>query len=69
MTRRTYDRGMSFAVILLALGCLVAATILWQRNKKFGVDGAGTGGTRIAIIVLVLAGVLLALASQTFFRG
>jgi hypothetical protein len=60
---------MSFAVVLLALGCLVAATILWQRNKKFGVDGAGTGGTRIAIIVLVLAGVLLALASQTFFRS
>jgi len=60
---------MSFAVLMLALGCLIAATVLWQRNKKFGVDGLGRGGTRIAIIVLVLAGVLLTLASQTFFRG
>ena len=55
---------MSFAVILLALGCLVAATILWQRNKKFGVDGLGRGGTRIAIILLILAGFLLTLFSQ-----
>jgi hypothetical protein len=54
---------------MLALGCLIAATVLWQRNKKFGVDGLGRGGTRIAIIVLVLAGILLTLASQTFFRG
>jgi len=60
---------MSFAVLMLALGCLIAATVLWQRNKKFGVDGLGRGGTRIAIIVLVLAGILLTLASQTFFRG
>ncbi|MEU1971394.1 hypothetical protein ABZ477_07050 [Microbacterium sp. NPDC019599] len=60
---------MSLAVVLLALGCLVAATILWQRNKKAGVNGAGTGRTRVAIIVLVVAGILLALASQTLFRG
>ncbi|WP_345800815.1 hypothetical protein AAIB33_15265 [Microbacterium sp. AZCO] len=60
---------MSLGVVLLALGCLVAATILWQRNKKLGDDSAGRGGTRIAIVVLVIAGVLLALASQTFFRG
>jgi hypothetical protein len=55
---------MSLAIVLLALGCLGAATLLWQRNKKFGVDGLGTGGTRIAIILLILAGVLLALGSQ-----
>ena len=55
---------MSFAVILLALGCLVAATILWQRNKKFGVDGLGRGGTRIAIVLLILGGILLTLFSQ-----
>ena len=61
---------MSLASVVLALGCLVAATFLWQRNKKFGVEGLGTGGTRIAIIVLILAGVLLALASQlSVFKG
>ncbi|MFH8251115.1 hypothetical protein ACH3VR_12165 [Microbacterium sp. B2969] len=60
---------MSLGVVALALGCLVAATILWQRNKKAGVDGVGRGGTRVAIIVLTIAGVLLALASQTFFRS
>ncbi|WP_243077225.1 hypothetical protein [Microbacterium sp. SS28] len=60
---------MSLAVILLALGCLVAATFLWQRNKTAGIDGAGRGWTRVAITVLVLAGVMLALASQTIFRG
>ena len=61
---------MSLAIVVLALGCLLAATYLWQRNKKFGVDGLGTGGTRIAIIALVLGGVLLALASQlSIFQG
>jgi hypothetical protein len=61
---------MSLAIVVLALGCLVAATYLWQRNKKLGVEGIGTGGTRIAIIVLILAGVLLALASQlSIFKG
>lgn len=55
---------MSLALAVLALGCLVAATYLWQRNRKMGIDGIGTGGTRIAIIALVLAGVLIALASQ-----
>ncbi len=61
---------MSLALVVLALGCLIAATYLWQRNKRMGVDGVGTGGTRIAIIVLVLAGVLIALASQLpIFKG
>jgi hypothetical protein len=61
---------MSIALIALAIGCLIAATVLWQRNKKLGVEGVGTGGTRIAIIVLVLGGVLLALASQlSIFKG
>lgn len=60
---------MPIALIALALGCLVAATVLWQRNKKQGIDGAGYGATRIAIIVLVVVGILLTLASQTFFRG
>ena len=55
---------MSIALIVLALGCLIAATFLWQRNKKFAEDGVGTGGVRIAIIVLVLVGILSALASQ-----
>ena len=66
---RPYDRDMSLAVIVLALGCLIAAAYLWQRNKKAGIDGAGHGRMRVAITILVLAGVLLALASQTFFRG
>lgn len=61
---------MSIALVVLALGCLIAATYLWQRNKKIGVDGLGTGGTRIAIIALILAGVLSALASQlSVFRA
>jgi hypothetical protein len=61
---------MPIALVLLALACLIAATVLWQRNKKMGVDGAGTGATRVAIIVLVIAGILLALASQLpVFRG
>lgn len=61
---------ISLALVMLALGCLIAVWILWQRNKKAGVDGVGRGGTRIAIIVLMLAGVLLALASQLpVFRG
>jgi hypothetical protein len=55
---------VSIALVVLAFGCLIAATYLWQRNKKIGVDGLGRGGTRIAIIALVLAGVLSALASQ-----
>jgi len=60
---------MSLAIVLLALGCLVVATYLWQRHKKSGGEGIGRGGTRIAIIALVLAGVLLALASQlSIFR-
>lgn len=56
--------GLSLGIVMLALGCLVAATVLWQRNKKAGVDGVGRGGTRIAIIVLVIAGIALALSSQ-----
>ncbi|GAA1996446.1 hypothetical protein [Microbacterium ulmi] len=60
---------MSLALVLVAIACLVAAAVLWQRNKKAGVDGVGRGGTRIAIIVLVLGGVLIALASQlSIFR-
>jgi hypothetical protein len=55
---------VSIALVVLAFGCLIAAAYLWQRNKKTGVDGLGTGGTRIAIIALMLAGVLSALASQ-----
>lgn len=60
---------MELPVIFLALGCLIAAAYLWQRNKKAGDDSAGHGWTRVAITILVLAGVLLALASQTFFRS
>ncbi len=61
---------LSLGIVLLAFACLIGAVILWQRNKKAGVDGVGRGGTRIAIIVLTLAGVLLALASQlSIFRG
>ena len=61
---------MSLALVVLALGCLVTATYLWQRNKHLGIEGLGTGGRRIAIIVLILAGVLLALASQlSIFKG
>lgn len=56
--------GLSLGMVLLAFACLIGAVVLWQRNKTAGVDGVGRGGTRIAIIVLVLAGVLLALASQ-----
>jgi hypothetical protein len=55
---------VSIALVVLAFGCLIAAAYLWQRNKKTGVDGLGTSGTRIAIIALMLAGVLSALASQ-----
>lgn len=55
---------MAIALIVLALGCLIAATYLWQRNKKSGVDGVGTGGIRIAIIVLILVGLLSVLVSQ-----
>lgn len=55
---------MSIALIALALGCLIFATVLWQRNKKQGVDGAGYGATRIVIVVLVVVGILSALASQ-----
>lgn len=55
---------MSIALIALALGCLIFATVLWQRNKKQGIDGVGRGPTRIAIVVLVLVGILSAVASQ-----
>ncbi len=55
---------LSLGVVLLAFLCLIGAAVLWQRNKTAGVDGVGRGTTRIAIIVLVSAGVLLALASQ-----
>ena len=60
---------MALALVVLALGCLGAAAFLWQRNKKFGVDGLGRGGTRIAIILLILGGVLLALLSQVPIWG
>ena len=60
---------MALALVVLALGCLGAAAFLWQRNKKFGVDGLGRGGTRIAIILLMLGGVLLALLSQVPIWG
>ena len=60
---------MALAIVILALGCLIAAAYLWQRSKKFGDDGIHQRGTRIAIIVLTVVGVLLALASQTFFRA
>ena len=55
---------MALALVVLAFGCLGAAAYLWQRNKKFGVDGLGRGGTRIAIILLIVAGILLTLFSQ-----
>lgn len=55
---------MPLALAVLALGCLAAATYLWQRSRKVETDGSGTRGTRIAIVALVLAGVLIALASQ-----
>ena len=60
---------MALAIVILALGCLIAAAYLWQRSKKFGDDGINHRGTRIAIVVLTIVGVLLALASQTFFRA
>ena len=60
---------MALALVVLALGCLGAAAYLWQRNKKFGIDGLGRGGTRIAIILLILGGVLLALLSQVPIWG
>lgn len=60
---------MALAIVILALGCLIAAAYLWQRSKKFGDDGINHRGTRIAIVVLTVVGVLLALASQTFFRA
>ena len=60
---------MALALVVLALGCLGAAAYLWQRNKKFGIDGLGRGGTRIAIILLMLGGVLLALLSQVPIWG
>ena len=60
---------MALALVVLALGCLGAAAFLWQRNKKFGVDGLGRGGTRIAILLLILGGVLLALLSQVPIWG
>lgn len=60
---------MSIALIALALGCLITATVLWQRNKKLGDDSSGRGWTRVAIIVLVVAGIAAALASQVVPRG
>ena len=60
---------MALALVVLAFGCLGAAAFLWQRNKKFGVDGLGRGGTRIAIVLLILGGVLLALLSQVPIWG
>jgi hypothetical protein len=55
---------MALALVVLALGCLIAATFLWQRTKKLEGAGAGTRRTRIAITVLVVAGIALALGSQ-----
>ena len=55
---------MALAIVILALGCLIAAAYLWQRSKKFGDDGINHRGTRIAIILLIVAGILLTLFSQ-----
>ena len=61
---------ISLGLVMLAFGCLITVWVLWQRNKKEGVDGIGRGVTRIAITLLMLVGVLLALASQLpMFRG
>jgi len=55
---------MAVVLALTGLVLLLVALAIFVRNQKIGDDGSNRGSTRRGLIVLVLLGLLLGLASQ-----
>lgn len=55
---------MAVVLALTGLVLLVVALVLFVRNQRIGADGSNRGSTRRGLIILVLLGLLLGLASQ-----
>ncbi len=55
---------MAVVLALTGLVLLVVALVLFVRNQRIGDDGSNRGSTRRGLIILVLLGLLLGLASQ-----
>ncbi|WP_347346288.1 hypothetical protein [Microbacterium sp.] len=61
---------MSIVLIVTAFVLLIAATVIYVKNRNTGPDGTNVGSTRRGLILLVFVGLALALASQLpVFRG